>query len=134
MKRFPETRPRWGDGVVALLVVALALGILLNQRLVGGAETAGLTAVIDVDGTQQRIDLSRLEGGETRTVTANGYTLRVELTPEGVQVAESDCPTQACVHTGVIRRAGRSIVCLPARVMILLEGTAEGSGLDAVLG
>ena len=40
----------------------------------------------------------------------------------GVRVEEADCPTQDCVHTGTITRAGQSIVCLPARIIIRLEG------------
>ena len=54
----------------------------------------------------------------------------------GLRVARSDCPTQDCVHTGTITRSGQSIVCLPARFILRLEGgTAEdGGAVDAVLG
>ena len=53
----------------------------------------------------------------------------------GVRVEESDCPTQDCVHTGTITRAGQSIVCLPARVIIRLEGgTADKHAPDVVIG
>ena len=40
----------------------------------------------------------------------------------GVRVVSSDCPTQDCVHTGQISRAGQSIVCLPAHIVITLAG------------
>ena len=63
----------------------------------------------------------------------SGYTLHVVLTAEGVWVERSDCPTQDCVHTGHISRSGQSIVCLPARVVIRLEGGTD-SGVDAVIG
>ena len=53
----------------------------------------------------------------------------------GIRVALSDCPTQDCVHTGIIDRSGQSIVCLPARVIIRLEGgQRDPDALDAVLG
>ena len=45
----------------------------------------------------------------------------------------SDCPTQDCVHTGAITRSGQSIVCLPGRIVIQLEGGGDG-GPDLVIG
>jgi hypothetical protein len=52
-----------------------------------------------------------------------------------IRVVESDCPTQDCVHTGEISRSGQSIVCLPARIIIQLEGgTESGDSPDFVIG
>ena len=74
--------------------------------------------------------------GETqRTVEGGGYTLEICLTDTEVWVEHSDCPTQDCVHTGRISRSGQSIVCLPARVVVELEGgSTADDGLDAVIG
>ena len=70
---------------------------------------------------------------EEMTVTVEGdYHLTILLDRNGVRVAESDCPGRDCVHTGVITRAGQSIVCLPEQVVVQLSG--GGSGPDAVLG
>ena len=53
----------------------------------------------------------------------------------GLYVADADCPTQDCVHTGTITRAGQSIVCLPARIIIRLEGgTVDRDAPDVVIG
>lgn len=47
----------------------------------------------------------------------------------------SDCPTQDCVHMGEITRGGQSIVCLPARIVVQLEGgAAADDGVDLVIG
>ena len=134
MKQFPELKPNLWDGLVLLLVLALALGA--GAVIWGGSADAGdLEAVISVDGTEQEtVPLSRLSGQEERTVEANGYTLLVTLDADGAQVRESDCPTQDCVHTGKITRPGQSIVCLPARVTVQLRGTQAPDGVDAVLG
>ena len=120
---------------MALAVAALALAAAL--LVWSGPETAGdLTAVISVDGTEtERIDLAR-ESGE-RTYSHNGYTLTVDLRPggePGLRVTASDCPTQDCVRTGTITRAGQSIVCLPARIVLQLEGGTAGDGPDLVIG
>lgn len=132
MKPSPELRPTAWDGLVVLCVAALALGIALFQWR--GGTSQDLTAVVSVDGEEiDRVSLERAAG--ERTYQAGAYTLTVEYAAGGVRVALSDCPTQDCVRTGTITRGGQSIVCLPARLIIRLEGgAADPDGVDAVLG
>ena len=128
MRRSPDLRPRIWDALVVIAVIALAAGIGLKTW---GADHGGeLSVVISVDGTETR----RLSLGEgTRVMESGGVTLTLEMDDEGVWVAESDCPTQDCVHTGKITRGGQSIVCLPGRVSIQLVGGGD-DGIDAVIG
>ncbi len=113
--------------VVALLAVAVALWFYLPKT-----QTGEMTVVISVGGAEtQRVKLSSFAG---TTVTHNGYTLVVSADGDSVWIAESDCPTQDCVHTGAIRRAGQSIVCLPAQVVIHLEGAASAGAPDVIVG
>ena len=144
-----KLRPTAWDGLVVLCVAALALGTAFFQWR--GGTSQALTAVVSVDGTEvdrfAPADLLKAP----RTYANNGYTLEVVLSMDyehpassalppsgesGLCVARSDCPTQDCVHTGTITRSGQSIVCLPARFILRLEGgTAEDDGaVDAVLG
>ena len=135
MKSSPKLRPCGWDALVVLLVLLLAVGC--GAAVWGGNEAAhDLTAVISVDGeTAETVALSSLSGPEERTLTANGYTLHLVLSPEEVYMEAADCPTQDCVHTGHISRSGQSIVCLPARVIITLEGgQPEDTGVDIVIG
>lgn len=134
MRRSPELRPGLWDGVVALAVVVLAAVCALTLRS-GEGSGGALTAVISVDGTEtERIVLAELTDTE-RVVESNGCTLRIRLTRTEVWVESSDCPTQDCVRTGHISRGGQSIVCLPARVIVSLEGgPAAQGGVDAVIG
>jgi len=133
MKSYPKLRPNGWDALVALAVVLLAVFCVSVTWL--GSTDADLRAVISVDGTEvERIDLTKLDAPTEKTVEANGYTLHLALQPDGVTMAESDCPTQDCVHTGTITRSGQSIVCLPARVIVQLEGGAASDGPDVVIG
>lgn len=153
MRRPPKLVPSAWDGLVVLAVVLLAAGSLLALgRLSGGSGDGALTAVVIIDGREaDRFSPSDLLTG-TRTYTGGGITLEVcaalvgeaqildALPPSdaamGLRVSRSDCPTQDCVRTGVITRSGQSIVCLPARIIIRLEGgaAADGGDLDAIIG
>ncbi len=112
--------------IIALLAVVAALWFYLPR-----SQSGQLTVVISVAGEEtRRVPLSDFT--ET-TVTGGSYTLRVGTRDGGVAVTDSDCPTQDCVHTGVITRAGQSIVCLPAQVVVHLEGAAPDAP-DVIVG
>lgn len=149
MKSSPKLRPNVWDTLVVLAVLALAAGGALSVWSGSGSGT--LTAVVTIDGREaDRFSPADLLA-EPRTYTNNGYTLEVacgfrgaeDPTPDqappagesGVRAAWADCPTQDCVRTGLITRSGQSIVCLPAGIIIRLEGgAAQDGGVDAVVG
>ena len=139
--------PKLTPGKYDLIVVAavLALAALLGARfwLSPAPESGTLLAVVEIDGAEvDRFTLAQA-AEETRTYTNNGVTLtvapcatvkrdaqtRTQTETAGVRVVSSDCPTQDCVHTGQISRAGQSIVCLPAHIVITLAGADAGYDL-----
>ena len=133
MKPFPELRPNGWDALVAVAVAVLA-AVCLSVTWLGSTD-AGLQAVITVDGEEvERIALEHLSAPVEKLVEANGCHLHLTLDAQGAVMSQSDCPTQDCVRTGTIRRSGQSIVCLPARVIVTLEGGAESDGPDVVIG
>lgn len=134
MKSSPELRPRPADALVVLVVLVLAAALALWQ-FSARTESEALTVVVEIDAVE--VDRFPVESLETHTYTNSGVTLTLapyvggasaassqggSLT-HGVCVSESDCPTLDCVRTGVISRAGQSIVCLPGRIVVTLEGT-----------
>lgn len=135
----PELKWNRYDAIVAGLVALLAVIVAVWFYLPKG-QTDDLTVVISVGGQEtERLPLTRLPDAPTRIDGENGYTLWLSLSHDlsdglGVYVSESDCPTQDCVHTGTITRAGQSIVCLPAQIVIHLEGTAPADGPDVIVG
>ena len=133
MKSSPKLRPNGWDGLAAAVVLVLAVACAALVWT-GGGQSGPLTAVVSADGEPvDRVVLADLSGPEERTYTSNGYTLRVAFGPGSAQVTVSDCPTQDCVHTGEITRGGQSIVCLPARIVVQLEGGAAADGQTAQL-
>ena len=136
MGKMPALKVNRWDGLMAVLVVVFAVvcGVLIWGRT---ADVGQLTVVVTVDGQEvERIALEDFPD-TPQVYSGNGYTLQVSSdtdTERGVCVSVSDCPTQDCVHTGTITRTGQSIVCLPARISITLEGQASGDGPDLVIG
>ena len=55
--------------------------------------------------------------------------MTIEIKDGAIRVAETDCPKGVCKHAGWVRTPGRSIVCVPNRVLIELKG--EQKGYDA---
>ena len=134
MKRSPELKPNFWDGIVVLAVIALAAAAALTVWQ-SGPESGTLMVVVSADGQEiDRFAPADLEN-EPRTYAHNGYTLTVTAEGGGLRVADADCPTQDCVHTGTISRSGQSIVCLPARIVIQLTGgQPDGDTVDVVIG
>lgn len=132
-RRSPEVHPRPLDAAVVLAVAALAAAVAV--WFYGGlaAPDDGLRLVVTHRGQEvAAVDLASLE--QQRTIEVAGeYRLTICAEADRVWVEQSDCPTQDCVHSGEIRRAGQSIVCLPEQVVIKLTGGAS-SGPDLILG
>lgn len=65
-------------------------------------------------------------------VESGGFHLTIEAEGGRVRVAGSDCPDQTCVRTGWLSRSGSAAACVPAGVVLSLEGGDEPS-VDGVL-
>ena len=138
----PDGRPKKWDIVVVVIVLLLSGAVALGFYGPKLQQNDHLTAVISVGGEEvERIDLTRFPDGG-KVLRNNGYTMQLGLSYNdltangqiGIYVTHSDCPTQDCVHTGTISRAGQSIVCLPAQIVIHLEGAIESGAPDIVVG
>ena len=107
-------------------LLLLALSLLLWQR---AARRSGGAAVVYVDGVRTAsYPLSR--DAEVRLVTPEGEGHNVLVIHDGVaDVTDASCPDKICVQMHPIRYAGESIVCLPNRTVIAIEG-GESSGVD----
>lgn len=126
-----KLKPTVWDGLVVAVVVALAAIVAIT--FYGNKQGSDdLKAVVSVG--NQVVDTLSLSGeSKTYTYQNNGYSLHVSVMDNGVCVQDSDCPSQDCVHTGTITRAGQSIVCLPAQIVIHLEG-ASSDAPDVIVG
>lgn len=110
-----------GDAVVifACLMLAVLIGVVFVRTT--GKDKGG-TVVIYQNGNKTQ-EVSLYEDGEI--LIENTYTNKLMVKDEKVAIVESDCPGMDCVHSGWISGSGRSLVCLPNRVEIRIEGETD---------
>ena len=110
--------------IAGLLAAAALIWVLARP---GGA---GGWAVIIQDGTET----ARYPLDTDRTVTIGGEAYNVlRISGGGASVIEANCGDHTCVRTGAVSREGETIVCLPHRLVVRIEG-GEASGFDASVG
>lgn len=82
---------------------------------------------------EERLPLSE----DTRLLLKDASGNENLLVIEGgsVRLEDADCPDRLCVRQGAISRSGESIICLPHKLVITIEGRAEtdSSAPDAML-
>jgi len=71
--------------------------------------------------------LHSANGTEKVKITVDGKVFGTYLLSEEgtVSMESADCPDQICVHHQRIKRSGESIICLPNKVVVSIEGGGE---------
>ena len=111
------------DAVLVLLciIISAAVYFIINIYV----KKDGAYAVVKVDGEIIR----SLELNKNTSVIVHGYqggSNTIVVDNGQVYMTDADCPDKLCERTGRISRTGESIVCLPHRVVVEIQGnTAE---------
>ena len=108
-----------------LLVVALIAFFVVDKFI----KKDGNKVVIKVDGEIVKI----VNLTDTNNIIVNGYdggTNTVVIENGTVYMTEADCPVKICVNTGKISKIGETIVCLPHRVVVEIQGEVSQSDSD----
>ncbi len=92
--------------------------------------TRGTQVVAKVDG--QEVGRWSLETSVDEVIETEAGQNRLVIAEGRASVVEADCPDGICVKQGKISHTGQTIVCLPHKLVIEIEGKAEENGLDAV--
>lgn len=112
------------DVILVAVLIALGGALLLFLRL---TRQDGGIARVRIDGeTVLELPLSQdaqVELGEP----GRGNLLIIEN--GAARVERADCPDQVCVRQGAVRYNGESIVCLPHKLIVSIEGGGS-NGVD----
>lgn len=116
------------DWLLLIFVIAVA-GIFLGIHFLK-PEQAVKEVEIHVDGELY----GRYNLEEEQEIRINDTNL-VQISEGAVKMVWASCPDQICVHHTSISRDGESIICLPNKIVVSVEGaehTSDAEGLDAV--
>ena len=110
----------------ALLLLGGAMALYLHVT----RESGGYVSV-QIDGeTVMELPLNK----DTRIVLGEGaHTNTLVIENGSARVVEASCPDQICVNHGAVRYNGESIVCLPHKLIVTVEG-GPPPGIDAAAG
>lgn len=112
--------------IAVILIVALA-GLLVFHL----TQKNGDKVVVTVDGVIYKeyplnkdiaVDIPGVNGSTNHLVIKDGYA----------DVTEASCPDKICVKSRRISKTGESIICLPNKVVVKIEGkdSAEVDGFS----
>ena len=113
------------DKLLIVIVVCVALCAFLAHQIIGGDGAGKVTVKVngELKGTYSL--------AEDQTIEINGGTNILQIKNGKADMTEADCPDQLCVNQRAISRQGESIICLPHKVVVVVE-SSESSELDAV--
>ena len=112
-----------------LVIGALLLLALVLYLVIGATRKEGGVAVVRVNG----VETERLALSESGTYPLNGGSNVLVIGGGEAWLSEANCPDRLCVKQGRIRYTGQTIVCLPNRLTVTVEG-GESDGVDFVVG
>ncbi|MBM4763035.1 NusG domain II-containing protein [Bacillus sp. B15-48] len=118
-------RLKKGDLFIAIILIIAVLGWFTKDTI--WADNISRNAVLKVDGqiyTTLTLDSSN-EREEIPLHLAGDHFMRIVTEKDQIWVEESTCPDKICVITGKISKPGQSIVCLPTKTIIYIDGKEE---------
>jgi hypothetical protein len=120
-----------GDFLIILFIIITA--ILITFSFNNKNTTGKKIAVISQNNKILKI-ISLDDTDYSATFEYNGpYPGTIEIKEGRIRFLNAKCPDKVCVNTGWISRSGQIAVCLPAGVMIKIEGSAPDSDYDIII-
>lgn len=115
---------RPGDGLILILFLGLALGSFWAGDLLRakGKSAANLTAIIIIN--NHEIVTKKLMGVSTFNIQGALGAVTLQIENNSIRVRHSSCPNQVCVKQGAARHPGEMLVCVPNRLVVLIQGYA----------
>ena len=119
---------------IILFIVLICLGLALSAVFALSGDAPSNAHVVIKSGGELYATYP-LSGDKTLRVPApgdsDGYNI-VEIKDGKVSVSEASCKNQICVKHGAISSEGESIICLPNRLIVTVEGKTEGGSYDSI--
>lgn len=118
---------KW-DYIIFVFIALISIACFVFVQSI--TKEQGSTVVIEINGeVVKKLDL------DTDTIyeveDGDGYNI-IEIKNGKVSVTESNCKDQICVNMPAISKVGQSIICLPHKLVVRIEGDEQK--IDGVSG
>ncbi len=112
-----------GDIIILGFIIIVFSASLFSLNCAG--EYDNLKCIIKVDGKiYKEIKLSPDYNNYVEINSSFGYN-KISIEGNTVKIIKSDCEDKLCLSEGVISKPFQSIICLPARLIVYIEGNSE---------
>lgn len=115
----------WDLVIIFIIVILSFLPFTIFSYQQSGENRANtqVIAVISIDNEiVKEVKLTGHIGTEIFDITdAKGNTETIEVSDERIRIKSATCPDQVCVNTGFISKPGKTIICLPHRIIIEIK-------------
>ena len=119
-----RTKLRKSDYILFCVTVIFATVLLIVQRMT--PDSHGQLIVL-IDG-EETASYSLNESDDEFTI--NNGTNTIQISEGRVRMIGSNCPDQICVHHKEISKNNETIVCLPNKIVLVIENASEAT-IDA---
>ena len=115
-----------GDYILIAVIAVSGILALVSSRFFAAE---GTWVCIQAEGRpMQRI---RITAADTLLIPGPAGVTRVIIGGHAVWIEEAPCPRKICRAAGKIHRAGETVICVPNRIVITVEGGPRNE-IDAV--
>lgn len=116
-----------GDLIIFLLLLIAGLSWFMQTELL--IKDQNKRAVIEIDGTVYKsFNLNNNTKDEALKIELpHDNFIHVTINKEKVYVTDVSCPDKLCKKTGSISNPGKSIICLPNKVVIYIKVDDDAS-------
>lgn len=116
-----------GDIIVILFVIIAGISWFAVTQM--GKSKDAREIVIEVNSEIYKVIPmeANMEKQEIHIDLPEGKYIDIVAEESGAYVKDVICPDKICQKTGTINTVGQSIVCLPNRVVVYIEGESENS-------
>ncbi|MGE5676854.1 MAG: NusG domain II-containing protein [Pseudomonadota bacterium] len=118
-------RLKKGDLAVLLLLIAAIAGWLGVNKY--SSMSSDRQVVIETNGDMYKSIAIKpgMEQKKLHIELENGNHIDIVVDENGAYVSDVVCPDKICQKTGVVSKVGQSIVCLPNKVSVYIEGEGK---------
>ncbi len=106
--------------LAAALILMGLIGLLVMKSLM----RQGKVVVVAVDGKEYGTYPLDEDREVMIEIPGGGYN-KLVIKDKKAAVIEADCPDRLCVHQGEISRVPESVICLPHKLVVSIEGGRE---------